>query len=229
MHLVHDVNEVNIPIPVSGFILMIVADSLVQADNPLALFNEWFDQWKSLNPKEPYAVTLATSDIAGCPAVRIVLARYWNEQGFTFFSNYESCKGNHLATNPQVSLLFYWMELGRQVRVVGSVKKIDDVESDSYFANRPRASQIGAWASLQSRPLVGGMGMLAEKVEHYTRFFQGKEVPRPDYWGGYRVYPHSWEFWQEGAARLHERIMFTPQCDASTAMVSAWKKEWHYP
>lgn len=178
-------------------------------DDPFVLFDAWLADAGAGEPNDPNAMALATADATGRPAVRMVLLKgHGPADGFVFFTNRDSRKGADLAANPQASLLFHWKSLRRQVRVEGAVTPVDDAESDAYFASRPRDSQLGAWASDQSRPLDAWETFQARIADAKVRFGDGP-VPRPPYWGGYRVQPDVIEFWQDRDWRLHERRLFT--------------------
>ena len=179
------------------------------AGDALRQFELWFADAVSAQVPEPTAMTLATVGADGDPAARIVLLKGVDARGFTFFTNYESRKGRDLATRPRAALLFFWPELERQIRIEGSVSKIDAAESTEYFAGRPRASQLGAWASPQSEPIAGRSVLEARFAELADRYRDASEpVPRPPHWGGYRLAPESFEFWQGRASRLHDRIRY---------------------
>ena len=184
--------------------------------NPLLLFQLWFDQAVKAQCPEPNSMTLATADQAGNPSARIVLLKGADQNGFTFFTNYESQKGRELAIRPQSALLFHWHELERQVRIKGLVERVSAAESDEYFHSRPAASRIGAWASPQSSA-IPSREFLEEAEKRYQAEF-GDAPPRPAHWGGYCLKPTEIEFWQGRPSRLHDRIHY--QLDAAN-----WKIE----
>lgn len=175
--------------------------------NPFKQFEAWYRDAIETDIHEPGAMSLATVDIHGQPWQRIVLLKLFDEQGFVFFSNYESRKAIQIAVNPRVSLLFPWHALGRQLNISGEVEKISTAESVIYFATRPRGSQLGAWASGQSQ-MINTRSVLETIVESMKRKYADKEVPLPPFWGGYRVKPKSFEFWQERESRLHDRFFY---------------------
>jgi pyridoxamine 5'-phosphate oxidase len=174
---------------------------------PVAQFSEWFIQATELAVHEPNAMTLATVDESGMPFQRTVLLKYYDHDGFVFFTNYSSRKAKQIAANSKVSLLFPWITLERQVIVQGRAEKITTAESLRYFATRPRESQIGAWVSNQSE-VITSRKFLMQKIAEIRAKFQHGEIPLPSFWGGYRVVPESIEFWQGGPAHLHDRFLY---------------------
>jgi len=175
--------------------------------DPFALFEQWFTEARAAEPNDPEAMALATADSGGNPSVRMVLLKGHGPEGFTFYTNVGSRKGGELAANPNAALLFHWKTLRRQVRIEGSVEAVATEEADAYYATRARDSQLGAWASDQSRPLDRRETLEARFAE-VTRRYDGQPVPRPPHWVGFRVKPRQMEFWKDGAHRLHERQTF---------------------
>ncbi len=175
---------------------------------PFALFDEWFAEARASEINDPEAMTLATADSSGRPSARMVLLKGHGPDGFIFYTNELSAKGDELAQNPRAALLFHWKSLRRQVRIEGPVEPVSDAEADSYFASRGRDSQLGSWASDQSRPLDSRV-TFERRFEEVQQRFEGGDVPRPPHWGGYRVIPERMEFWTDRPHRLHERRLFS--------------------
>jgi len=179
--------------------------------DPFRQFGRWFDEAAAVLDA-PEAMAVATADAAGRPSVRMVLLKSWGEEGFTFFTNYDSRKGRDLGENPHAALLFHWEPLGRQVRIEGPVRRSGPSESDAYFASRPFGSQVGAYASHQSRT-VADRPTLDARVVELASALGGREVRRPPWWGGFRVEPVAFEFWQLGQSRMHDRLRYRPDGD----------------
>lgn len=184
------------------------------SDDPLVQFAEWFGYACETVPMDPNAVSLATVDSAGRPSSRTVLLKYFDEQGFVFFSNFESNKAHDIEGNPNVALLFFWSDAARQIRIAGTAEKIPAAETLKYFMTRPRGSQIGAWVSAQSS-VISSRSILEVEFQKLKDKFRNKEVPLPSFWGGYRVVPQEIEFWQGRRNRLHDRFQYTKQDDGS--------------
>lgn len=190
-------------------------------DDPFEFFGRWFQEASTSEPSDANAMSLATADADGRPSVRIVLLKDVDPRGFTFYTNTLSRKGRELAANPHAHLNFFWKSLGRQVRIDGAVQPVSAADADAYFAIRPRASQIGAWASFQSQPL-DDRATLEGRVAEFTAKYDGGDVPRPPHWSGYRVVPSRIEFWQNRESRLHERYIYD-------RAGSGWTRSMQYP
>ena len=178
--------------------------------DPFALFAEWYAEAQGSEPNDPSAMALATATPDGRPSVRMVLLKGHGPEGFVFYTNLDSRKGAEIAANARAALLFHWKSLRRQVRVEGPVEPVSDADADAYFAGRSRDSQLGAWASYQSRPL-DARATFEKRFEDIARRFEGEDVPRPARWSGYRVVPELIEFWTDRPHRLHERRLFTAE------------------
>lgn len=195
--------------------------SIPKLDNPIELFRQWFEEAKQCGLREPTAMCLSTATQDGAPSSRMVLLKAVDDRGFVFYTNLGSRKADEIETNSKVALNFYWMPLGKQVRIEGNAEPVSNEEADIYFASRDRQSQIGAYASKQSQPIEGYFELERRAAEFALKFGVGK-VPRPEFWSGYRVVPSAIEFWMEKPFRLHERLVYT-------RAEPGWTTQWLFP
>lgn len=200
----------------------LTSGDFTQSAEPFRLFAAWLKDATASEPNDPNALALATVDTDGLPDVRMVLLKGFDEQGFVFYTNFESAKGREILATMKAAMCFHWKSLRRQVRVRGPVEIVTDAEADEYFATRPRGSRIGAWASKQSRPLESRFA-LEKAVAEYTARHAIGEIPRPAHWSGFRIVPSQIEFWHDRPFRLHDRIVFTRTADGG------WEKDRLYP
>ena len=201
--------------------VVVLRDWGMQLPDPMRLFQEWFAEARDREKSDATAMALATADATGRPAVRMVLLKQADACGFVFYTNLASPKADDLRTNPRAELCLHWPVLERQVRIAGAVEAVGDKEADAYFASRPRLSQLGAWASHQSKPM-NGRSELEQAVAVAALRFGVKAVPRPPFWSGFRVVPHQMEFWHQRPFRHHDRQRFT-------RIGSTWHHEWLFP
>lgn len=195
--------------------------SIEPTDEPIDLFHAWFAEAGETEPTDANAMALATVGADGMPSVRMVLLKGADSGGFVFYTNFESRKGAELLAHPQAALCFHWKSLRRQIRVEGTVETVSDEEADAYFASRARGSQIGAWASQQSRPMAGKAELL-KRVGAFTAKFAIGKVDRPPHWSGFRLVPRCFEFWKDGQFRLHDRLVYRREN-------AEWRTEVLYP
>jgi pyridoxamine 5'-phosphate oxidase len=196
----------------------------MEFEDPITRFGRIFDEALALDRKlspEPTAMTVASVGEDGQPSIRVVLLKSYDREGFVFYTNFEGRKGRELLANPKAALCFHWPHLEIQIRIEGTAGKVSDAEADAYFASRPRESQLGAWASMQSRP-IEHEGDLETRFAEYETKFEGREVPRPQHWSGFRVMPERMEFWHNRPSRLHLRHSYTRDGDG-------WKMDTLYP
>jgi pyridoxamine 5'-phosphate oxidase len=193
-----------------------------EASEPFRLFAAWLEDATRSEPNDPNGLALATVDETGMPDVRMVLLKGFDEEGFVFYTNFESAKGREILSSMKAAMCFHWKSLRRQVRVRGPVEMVSDAEADAYFATRPRGSRIGAWASKQSRPLESRFA-LEKAVAEYTAKYAIGEIPRPKHWSGFRLVPQQIEFWHDRPFRLHDRVVFSRTSDGG------WGKTRLYP
>ena len=191
-------------------------------DNPVNLFKEWFKKAETTEPNDPNALSLATADKTGRPKVRMVLLKGFSDDGFTFYTNFNSSKGKDLKENPKASMCFHWKSLLRQIRIYGNVVQVSDKEADEYYNSRAYGSRIGAWASSQSE-ILEKREIFTEKIKEFEKKFPDqKKVPRPPHWSGWRLLPKEIEFWLDGEGRIHERLNYKKKN-------GSWEKELLYP
>ena len=201
---------------------VLTSGDFIEAAEPFRLFGAWLEDAAKSEPNDPNGLALATVDEDGMPDVRMVLLKGFDEQGFVFYTNFESAKGREILSSMKAAMCFHWKSLRRQVRVRGPIEIVSDAEADAYFATRPRGSRIGAWASKQSRPLESRFA-LEKAVAEYTAKYAIGEIPRPKHWSGFRLVPWTIEFWHDRPFRLHDRVVFTRTGDGG------WEKSRLYP
>ena len=204
----------------------LTSGDFTEAGDPVALFLDWLEDARNSEPNDPAATALATADADGLPDVRMVLLKAVDERGFVFYTNFESAKGRQIEASGKAAMCFHWKSRRRQVRLRGRTEEVGRDEADAYFASRPRASRIGAWASDQSRPLES-RAILEDRVRELEKEYPEGDVPRPPHWSGFRIVPSEIEFWQDGAFRLHDRIRFARAEGARGE--GGWRKQRLYP
>jgi len=209
----HGMNVSSLRRSATGFVL----DREDLAADPILQFEDWFRYACASVPMDPNALSISTVDSENRPSSRTVLLKYFDENGFVFFTNYESKKSEHIEANPNVALLFFWSDAARQVKIRGKAERISTKETLKYFIGRPRGSQIGAWVSAQSS-VITSRSLLENKFQEMKKKFSNKEIPLPSFWGGYRVVPEEVEFWQGRRNRLHDRFQYTRQEDGTWAI-----------
>ncbi len=197
--------------------------ALFAESEPFVLFERWFKEAREKEPNDPNGMALATADADGFPDVRMVLLKGFDAHGFVFYTNSESAKGRQLEANPRAAAVFHWKSIRRQVRMRGLIEGVSDAEADAYFRSRDRGARLGAWASQQSRPLEDRLALEKRIAEYAAKFGLG-EVPRPEYWRGYRLVPLAMEFWRDRPFRLHDRLVFTHEAPGQ-----GWVKSRLYP
>jgi pyridoxamine 5'-phosphate oxidase len=203
--------------------MKLTTDDFTEKSEPFALFGEWLKEAGATEPNDPNAVALATVDEEGLPDVRMVLLKGFDSNGFVFYTNFESRKGREILASMKAAMCFHWKSLRRQVRIRGPVEVVSDEEADAYYDTRPRGSRIGAWASKQSRPLESRFALEKAVAEFTARYAIG-EIPRPEYWSGFRIRPTSIEFWHDRPFRLHDRVVFERESTSDD-----WRKTRLYP
>jgi pyridoxamine 5'-phosphate oxidase len=200
----------------------LTTSDFTEAEEPFRLFATWLDDATRMEPNDPNGLALATVDADGMPNVRMVLLKGFDESGFVFYTNFESAKGKEILVSMKAAMCFHWKSLRRQVRIRGPVEIVTDAEADAYYTTRPRGSRIGAWASKQSRPLESRFA-LEKAVAEYTLKFAVGDIPRPQYWSGFRLVPKTIEFWQDRPFRLHDRMVFSRTAEGG------WERTRLYP